>query len=133
MLQIICNKKAFIYCTYDPILLQVILQIQKIRNVSAPKSKEDSPVAPRMLKLILTDGYTSCQAIEISNISSLSRVQTPPGSKLLINNARIFSSCILLHPSCCTLLGGQVPVLFEKWELAKNMSEHIRSSGIWYV
>ncbi|KAF2880973.1 hypothetical protein ILUMI_25189 [Ignelater luminosus] len=108
---------------------KVVLQIQKIRNVSAPKSKEDSQAAPRMLKLILTDGHTSCQAIEISNISSLSRIQTPPGSKLLINNARIFSNCILLHPNCCILLGGQVPVLFEKWELAKNMSAHIRTSA----
>lgn len=82
-----------------------------------------------MLKITLTDGHTTCHAIEIESISRLSRTHTPPGAKILIRNAKISSSCILLNPKCCTLLGGRVPALWEKWELAKNVSEHIRSLG----
>lgn len=108
---------------------KVILQIQKIRNIAAPKSKEESQAAPRMLKLTLTDGHTSCQAVEIGSVPSLSRTHTPPGSKLLVDSAVVFSSCILLHSNCCRLLGGRVPALFEKWELAKNISEHVRVSA----
>lgn len=122
----------------NPILVQemkqtktgkVVLQIQKIKNVSAPKAKENSSVAPRMLKLTLTDGHTSCQAIEISNMNSLSLSNTPPGSKLLLNTAKISGNYILLHPQCCTFLGGRVPSFYDKWDLAKQVSEQMRSSG----
>lgn len=41
-----------------------VLQLQKIRNVSAPKDNEDSQLAPRLMKLVLTDGHTTCSAIE---------------------------------------------------------------------
>lgn len=49
----------------------LILQIQKLRNVSAPKNNEESRSAPRMLKLYLTDGKNNYQAVEIENISSI--------------------------------------------------------------
>jgi tudor domain-containing protein 3 len=48
-----------------------VVQIQKIRNISAPKAHEESHAAPRMLKLLLTDGTTSCQAIEVEHLPSL--------------------------------------------------------------
>jgi len=48
-----------------------VVQIQKIRNVSAPKANEESRTAPRMLKLTLTDGHTSCQAVELESIPAL--------------------------------------------------------------
>ncbi|CAB3235794.1 unnamed protein product [Arctia plantaginis] len=48
--------------TKDPSKLEspVVLQIQKIRNVSAPKANEESSSAPRMLKLTLHDGKSIC-------------------------------------------------------------------------
>ncbi|GAB0179934.1 tudor domain-containing protein 3 [Grus japonensis] len=49
-----------------------VLQIQKIRNVAAPKDNEESQAAPRMLRLQMTDGHTSCTAIEYSNMSKIS-------------------------------------------------------------
>lgn len=49
----------------------VILQIQKLRNVAAPKSNEESRSAPRMLKMFLTDGRNNYQAIEVEHISVL--------------------------------------------------------------
>lgn len=49
----------------------IVLQIQKIRNVSAPKSNEESRGTPRLLKFSLTDGKNNFQAIEVEHISSL--------------------------------------------------------------
>lgn len=55
----------------DVNLANVVLQIQKIRNVAAPKNNEESRGAPRMMKLFLSDGKNSYQAIEIETISSI--------------------------------------------------------------
>ena len=44
----------------------VVLMVTKIRNVAAPKVKEDSGAAPRMLKISLTDGIMTCHAVEVS-------------------------------------------------------------------
>ncbi|VTJ88732.1 Hypothetical predicted protein, partial [Marmota monax] len=43
-----------------------VLQIQKILNIAAPKDNEESQAAPRMLRLQMTDGHTSCIAVEFS-------------------------------------------------------------------
>ncbi|KAF5284577.1 hypothetical protein FQR65_LT02403 [Abscondita terminalis] len=108
---------------------KIILQIQKIKNISAPKANPNSQAAPRMLKLTLTDGHTNCQAVEISNLNFLSCSNTSPGTKILINRAKVSANCILLQPNCCTLLGGKVPALYEKWELSKNLLEQ-RTGGM---
>lgn len=100
---------------------KIVLQIQKIRNISAPKANAESQVAPRMLKLSLTDGETYVQAIELLPLATISRNYTPPGTKVLINNAKISLGYLLLSPDNCTVLGGQVPALVEKWELAKSI------------
>lgn len=97
------------------------MQIHKVRNISAPKSNEDSQAAPRMLKLTLTDGYSFCQGVEIESIPELSRNKTPPGSKVLLRNAKVKAGYILLQPQFCTYLGGRVPALYEKWEISKNL------------
>ncbi|XP_044749317.1 tudor domain-containing protein 3 [Coccinella septempunctata] len=106
---------------------ELVLQIQKIRNVAAPKANEESNAAPRMLKLTLTDGETFVQAIETSNIPFISREKTPPGSKILLQNVRIQNGFLLLNQKNTKLLGGNVPHLFEKWELAKSVQHHSRN------
>jgi len=45
------------------------------------QAKEESSGAPRMLKISLTDGSTTCHAVEISKCDKLS-LSTPPGSKI---------------------------------------------------
>jgi hypothetical protein len=50
---------------------KIVVQIQKIRNVSAPKANEESRAAPRMLKLTLTDGQICCQAVELESVPGL--------------------------------------------------------------
>jgi len=48
-----------------------VVQLQKIRNVSAPKDNEESQGAPRIMKLSLTDGVTTCNAVELENINGI--------------------------------------------------------------
>ncbi|XP_076252663.1 uncharacterized protein LOC143191463 isoform X1 [Rhynchophorus ferrugineus] len=105
-------------------LSKIVLQIQKIRNVSAPKAKENSQAAPRMLKITLTDGDSYVQAIEIYTISSISRESTAPGTKVLINDAIIVSGYLLINPQNCKLLGGQVEHLYDKWVVAKSVQQN---------
>lgn len=106
----------------------IVLQIQKIRNVAAPKSNEESRSAPRLLKFFLTDGKNNYQAIEVEHISFLS-LNTPPGTKLLIasGNVPMSHGIILLKPSgIAQALGGKVVNLVEKWELNKKLALHTR-------
>ena len=48
-----------------------VVQILKVRNISAPKDNEESQVAPQMLKCTLTDGHGSCVALELEKVSGL--------------------------------------------------------------
>ncbi|XP_011499067.1 PREDICTED: tudor domain-containing protein 3 [Ceratosolen solmsi marchali] len=106
----------------------VVLQIQKLRNIAAPKHNEESRGAPRMLKLSLTDGKNNYQAIEIESISSIS-INTPPGTKLLVRGGSLPMShgIFLLKPfNIVQVLGGKVASLIEKWELNKKLALHSR-------
>ncbi|KAI4464865.1 survival of motor neuron-related-splicing factor 30-related [Holotrichia oblita] len=105
---------------------KIVLQIQKVKNISAPKSNQDSQAAPRMLKLILTDGHNYCQAIEIGDLPFLNHNKTPPGSKLLIKKAIVNLGYLFLQENSCVLLGGKVPGLYEKWEINRSLAKHNR-------
>ncbi|KAM4796964.1 tudor domain-containing protein 3 [Rhinophrynus dorsalis] len=105
-----------------------VLQIQKIRNVSAPKDNEESQAAPRMLRLQMTDGHTSCTAIEFKYLSKVS-LNTPPGTKIkLLGAVEVKNGCLLLDDTNTVVLGGEVEHLIEKWELQRSLSKHSRSN-----
>ncbi|PNF29887.1 hypothetical protein B7P43_G09446 [Cryptotermes secundus] len=111
----------------DSIPGKIVVQIQKIRNVSAPKANEESRAAPRMLKLTLTDGHTCCQAVELESVPALS-LNTPPGTKLYLKNESLpmAHGIVLLKSSCIEVLGGRVTPLVEKWELNRTLAKHTR-------
>ncbi|KAJ2950391.1 hypothetical protein O0L34_g8635 [Tuta absoluta] len=115
--------------TKEPSKLEkpIIVQIQKIRNVSAPKANEESTSAPRMLKLTLHDGKSTCTALETSPIPSLS-INTPPGTKVMLKNEdlEVCHGVICLNPSVITVLGGKVSHMIEKWELNRSLAKHTR-------
>jgi hypothetical protein len=50
------------------------LQVSSARNMSAPMMKQDSSAFPRMLGVVLTDGFQKCQAIEIEPCPQLQYV-----------------------------------------------------------
>uniref|UniRef100_A0A8D0DFP7 Tudor domain-containing protein 3 n=1 Tax=Salvator merianae TaxID=96440 RepID=A0A8D0DFP7_SALMN len=105
-----------------------VLQIQKIRNIAAPKDNEESQAAPRMLRLQMTDGHTSCTAIEYNYMSKIS-LNTPPGTKIkLLGIVEVKNGCLLLNDSNTVVLGGEVEHLIEKWELQRSLSKHNRSN-----
>ncbi|KAM9610068.1 tudor domain-containing protein 3 isoform 2-T2 [Trichechus inunguis] len=105
-----------------------VLQIQKIRNVAAPKDNEESQAAPRMLRLQMTDGHISCTAVEFNYMSKIS-LNTPPGTKVKLSGIiDIKNGFLLLNDSNTTVLGGEVEHLIEKWELQRSLSKHNRSN-----
>jgi tudor domain-containing protein 3 len=96
----------------------IILQISKLRNVSAPKSNEDSKAAPRMLKITLTDGKKSCNAIEMSKLDGVSLEKTMPGVKVkLSKDVSVSSGYLLLETGSLTVIGGHVEALAKKWQM----------------
>ncbi|XP_031554539.1 tudor domain-containing protein 3-like [Actinia tenebrosa] len=106
-----------------------VLQIQKLRNVSAPKSNEESTHAPRLLKFYLTDGSMNCQGIEFSTISDIS-LSTPPGTKIcLIGNVPVENGVLLLDNNNIKVLGGEVESLVSKWKLNKSLAKHSRTTA----
>ena len=48
-----------------------MLQVQKVRNVTAPKANEESQHAPRMLKITLTDGFASVNLLEMTLLNQV--------------------------------------------------------------
>ena len=66
-------KKSKLY--HYAFLLQIqgpcVLQITKMRNVSAPKDNEESQGAPQLLKVSLTDGSVNCHGLVMENIDRI--------------------------------------------------------------
>ncbi|KAF3825780.1 hypothetical protein GH733_006607, partial [Mirounga leonina] len=103
-----------------------VLQIQKVRNVAAPKDNEESQAAPRMLRLQMTDGHIGCTAVEFSHMSKIS-LNTPPGTKVKLSGiVDIKNGFLLLNDSNTTVLGGEVEHLIEKWELQRKCISHVQ-------
>ncbi|CAI9734462.1 domain-containing 3 [Octopus vulgaris] len=107
-----------------------VLQIQKIRNVSAPKEHEESQAAPRLLKLSLTDGHCTCYGIELESINSVS-LNTPPGSKVLFTGTiPVENGFLQLNGKNTKGIGGRVEKLVENWELKRRLAKQHRAGII---
>ncbi|XP_029935910.1 tudor domain-containing protein 3 [Myripristis murdjan] len=105
-----------------------VLQIQKVRNISAPKDHEESQAAPRMLRLQMTDGHTTCVGLEIKHLSKIS-LNTPPGTKVkLLGTVQVKNGFLLLDDSKISVLGGEVDHMVEKWELQRSLAKHSRNN-----
>uniref|UniRef100_A0A8C9R3A8 Tudor domain-containing protein 3 n=1 Tax=Scleropages formosus TaxID=113540 RepID=A0A8C9R3A8_SCLFO len=105
-----------------------VVQLQKLRNVAAPKDHEESQAAPRMLRLQMTDGHTTCVGIELKHMSKIS-LNTPPGTKLkLLGTVMVKNGLLLLDDSKIVVLGGEVEHMIEKWELQRSLAKHCRSN-----
>uniref|UniRef100_A0A182R1W2 Tudor domain-containing protein 3 n=1 Tax=Anopheles funestus TaxID=62324 RepID=A0A182R1W2_ANOFN len=108
-----------------------VVQLVKLRNLGAPKVNEESKVAPRLLKLTVTDGQTQYVALEHEHIPSLS-LNTPPGTKILLKNGpiRIIQGVMMLSEKNVQVLGGHVTALVEKWELSRTMAKYAKGGRL---
>ncbi|XP_050080060.1 trithorax group protein osa [Anopheles maculipalpis] len=108
-----------------------VVQLVKLRNLGAPKVNEESKVAPRLLKLTITDGQTQYVALEHEHIPSLS-LNTPPGTKILLKNGpiRIVQGVMMLSDKNVQVLGGHVTALVEKWELSRTMAKYAKGGRL---
>ncbi|XP_041358609.1 tudor domain-containing protein 3-like [Gigantopelta aegis] len=110
-----------------------VLQVQKLRNIAAPKENEHSQTAPRLLKLTLTDGHMTCIGIETENLKNIG-LNTAPGSKILLDGTvDVENSFLLLSNKNFKFLGGRVDHIAENWEfkmkLAKQNRSNVQSEG----
>lgn len=105
-----------------------VLQVQKVRNASAPKDNEESQGAPRMLRLQMTDGHTNAVGLEFNYLSQIS-LNTPPGTKVkVLGTVQVKNGILLLDDSKISVLGGEVDHMMEKWELQRSLAKHSRSN-----
>ncbi|XP_052795129.1 tudor domain-containing protein 3-like [Mya arenaria] len=105
-----------------------VLQLQKIRNVSAPKDNEDSQAAPRIFKFSLTDGHVTCNAVETENLNGVS-MSTAPGTKIFLKvTVDVEHGFLLLNNKNAKSLGGRVDKLAEGWELKRKLAKQSRAT-----
>ncbi|GFT14543.1 tudor domain-containing protein 3 [Nephila pilipes] len=104
-----------------------VLQIQKVKNSSAPKYEYGSG-APPVLRLLLTDGSTFVHCLQWGQWKSIN-METPPGTKIYLKPGKITmqNNFMLLNENEFNLLGGSVAPMVEKWELCKRLASHVRT------
>jgi len=107
---------------------KIVLQVQRVRNIAAPKANEESKAAPRLLQLDLSDGQNSIQALELEPVPQLN-LNVAPGSKIFFkaDKLQLMQGFLLLKSTEIQLLGGRVDALYEKWDLARTMLRYARS------
>ncbi|XP_061671079.1 tudor domain-containing protein 3 isoform X2 [Syngnathoides biaculeatus] len=106
---------------------QCVLQLQKLRNISAPKDTE-SQGGLRMLRLQMTDGHTTCSGLEFKHLTKIS-LNTPPGTKIkILGTVLVRNGFLLLDDSKMLILGGEVEHMVEKWELQRSLAKHSRNN-----
>ncbi|GAA95325.1 uncharacterized protein L969DRAFT_15207 [Mixia osmundae IAM 14324] len=89
--------------------LRVIGGTEQPSEENAEVDQDPTPVFPRgMLKLTLSDGYNTAQAIEMNRIDALSMMATPLGAKLVLKNASVRNGMLLLDPTNCICKGGAI-------------------------
>ncbi|PAV76271.1 hypothetical protein WR25_09970 [Diploscapter pachys] len=99
----------------------VVLQLVRYRNASVPKIKDGSTSARDcIIRVHLTDGQQAISGLFFGENCPIS-ADTPPGTKLLLNGKiQLESFFLLLNRSNCTVLGGKVPQLIEKWNIENS-------------
>ncbi|XP_017861419.1 PREDICTED: tudor domain-containing protein 3 [Drosophila arizonae] len=107
---------------------RIVLQVQKVRNIAAPKSNEESKAAPRLLQVELSDGQTVLQALELEPVPALN-LNVAPGTKIYFHaeKLQLLQGFLLLRSNELKILGGRVDALYEKWDFARTMLKYARS------
>lgn len=109
----------------------LVVQVSKVRNLSAPKAFQESGGAPRMLGVTFTDGTNFCTGIEMQNIKAIS-LKLAPGTKVKLNGKiNINNGFLFLTPNNISVIGGMVEELYSKWKLALSVGKYsVRSAHV---
>ncbi|KAF3326973.1 Transmembrane protein 19 [Carex littledalei] len=102
-----------------PLVLQVV-STRDIYQSSIEASFKNSN--RRLLRFILTDGYSEITAIEYSEILSITQEIVPGTKARLENKVPIHSGILCLGPKTFTIMGGIVETLFEEWQMSQKYS-----------
>lgn len=102
----------------------VVVQIVNVKNVSAPKSNQESKSSPRLLQLDFTDGSTLCSGLDLDSIPGVN-INTAPGTKIYLKNPiKMNQGFLVLNTQNVNVLGGQVQALYEKWESTRTLAKY---------
>ncbi|KAH8555248.1 hypothetical protein BGW37DRAFT_130317 [Umbelopsis sp. PMI_123] len=108
-------------------LLNTITASTPVRQVyHQPPTVPNGPVNfPRgTLMLEVTDGYRVITALEAKKIPGLS-MNTSLGAKILVKNCRVNRGTLMLEPTSCQVLGGNVPSLYNR-DMRKHLEKRLR-------
>lgn len=94
----------------------MVLQLVEAIDISQPKRFQGDS-SQRMLRLKLTDGVSSCVAVEYESLQSIKSKDLVPGVKILLHSPLIRNGIVLLEPKSIDYLGGRVSELAEAWEV----------------
>ncbi|CAL8466403.1 g5939 [Coccomyxa elongata] len=97
-----------------------VLQVVACDDVAQPSKGVAGSSKQRVLRLKLTDGKTTCKAVETRPIQSIDPDSLAPGTKVCISNASVKAGLLLLDPKSLKVLGGKVAELQEAWEFQRK-------------
>ncbi|KAL5248098.1 hypothetical protein ACHWQZ_G017317 [Mnemiopsis leidyi] len=107
-----------------------ILQVKRVKDVSHSKISHENGSNKSMFRLTLSDGNSTCSAMNLQTIPGLSG-KVYPGTKLRIKSggAQVLGGFLLLTPGNCEILGGRVEKLVENIEKNENISKKKGGEG----
>ncbi|BDA51225.1 probable Tudor domain-containing protein 3 at N-terminal half [Coccomyxa sp. Obi] len=97
-----------------------VLQVVACDDVAQPSKGVAGSSKQRVLRLKLTDGKTTCKAVETRPLPNIDPESLAPGTKVCISNASVKAGLLLLDPKCLKVLGGRVAELQEAWEFQRK-------------
>ena len=103
-----------------------IVQVLKIANITEPSYAQHTVGSRgRVLMLQVTDGKRECAALEYGPVQGLS-LDTPPGTKIRVANAKVRNGVVLLDNRSCAVVGGIVETMKRDWETQRRYSNVAR-------
>lgn len=102
-----------------PVLLQVISSC----NLSAPTYKQGSQGHSRMTGLVLTDGFTRVNAVEMERVPEFKSYDIAPGTKVVFNSIQVVYGVIHMKASSIKTTCGQVANLKQSWEMKEEATK----------
>ncbi|KAK9798907.1 hypothetical protein WJX73_007349 [Symbiochloris irregularis] len=107
----------------------LVLQVVSAEDVARPSKAFAGASKNRLLQLKLTDGKSTCKALEHSACPELDVKHLIPGTKVkLCGSIPVKLGFVLLEAKLVQVLGGRVEALAEPWEFQEKFGTLDRSA-----